>query len=395
MKNTGLGWRLRATAMAVALLTALPALAQFTPVETEVCPASARVYDPEFNTDTQLMAYYDGRGGLRVASVLADGSIDSAQCAGTLLARNVTISIPDLPFRAGPEWAFSARGLELYYTKIDSENRVSMARARRMDDGRWRLSDLPDSTDRGLALTSADATDAEPRLIYALTTAPGAYALAWREASRPETETVVPGAVDPSVGGAPRWVPGRRALTLALPDASGVRQAVLYDVDGSNTRHLTRDSGNKDEVWLWAAPEFGGALGLMTVADGCCLRFYREDAAGQWQLYREIRTADFSRRSDNIYSPEILVLGGRSYVAMQVSTQRVAASDIWIAEVGLGGLAPLQISDASRRGVARSEPEWMVTPGGVFVYVTATEATNRFALNRLATPLQLGVGAAR
>ena len=358
--------------------------AQFVPKETEVCPASAQVYDPEFDPSSQQMVYFDGKGAIRVAPVLADGTIGTTACAGTVLSRNATITMPDLPFRAGPEWAVSARGLEVYFTKLDSNGHAYMARIRY--DGSWRpVSALPDSTDRGLALTSSNPTDAEPSLVYAHSLGGGAYELAWRLASQPQTEQALPGQVDPSTGGAPRWVPGQHALTLALPDASGTRQAVLYNADSGQLSFLTQDAGNKDEVWMWPAPELGGQLGLMTVVDGCCLRFYRFDGAA-WQPYREFRAADFSTRP-NIFSPELLVHGGHTYVVMVLASQRVNPGDVWMVDVSTPGARPVMLSDASQRNVSRSEPEWMVTPQGVYVYVTATSLTNRFALNRLLTPI--------
>ena len=369
--------------VATAIVTG-QAAAQFVPNETEVCPASARVYDPEFHVVTQQVAFFDGQGGLRVAPVLANGTIGSTGCIGTLLTRSVTISLPGLPYKAGPEWADSQRGVELYFTSLNKDGRAAMSRAN--FDGRWRQSELPETQDRGLALVSTDATDPEPRLVYMHTAALGSYRLAWREASRPETETTVPGTVDPSTGGAPRWVPGRRALTLALPDAEATRQAVYHDVDTAQSHFLTSDAGQKDEVWMWPAPEFGGALALMVVADGCCLRIYRQDAAGPWLLYREIKASSFSRRS-NIFSPEVLVHEGRSFVVVQLAAQRVSASEIWMVEVGVGGLAPVQLSDPAKRNLSRTEPEWMKTSEGVFVYVTASETGSRFALNRLKTPL--------
>jgi hypothetical protein len=365
-------------------LSALPAAA-FVPREDEVCPASARVYDPEFDSETRQMVYYDGNGGIRVAPVLSDGRIDTPDCAGTVVARQTTLSAPGLPFRAGPEWAKSARGTEIYFTKLDRSGAISMARAR--FDGRWRVTDLPETANRGLALTSADPGDPEPRLMYLHTPSTGQYDLRWREASRPETEGPVPASVDPGVGAVPRWVPGSRALSLTAPGAGGVDQAALFHVDNGTLQWLTADAGNKTEAWIWSAPELGGAAALMVVVDGCCLRFYGDDGSGAFVPMRELRASDFSRRPF-IYSPEVLVHEGRSHVVMQLSQQRVAPSEIWLAApLAEPFAAPVQISDPALRGVARSEPEWMVTSEGVFVYITASESTSRFSLRRLATPL--------
>jgi hypothetical protein len=369
----------------VAAMLARESHAQFVPNETEVCPASARVTDPEFDRNSQQMAYFDGAGALRVAPVAPDGSIASAGCLGTIVSKNVVISLPGLPFKNGPEWAGSQRGRELYFTRADSAGRAYMARVR-FSNGAWRGSNLADSTDRGLALVSDDATDAEPRLVYMHTIGnTGNYELAWREAGRPETEAVVPGVVDTGTGGAPRWLAGSRTLTLGLPDSSGTRQATLYDVDTGMLRTLTTDAGHKDHVWLWPAPEFAGALAMMTVVDGCCLRFYRE-VAGIWQVTREIKANDFSRRP-LIFSPEPVVYDGRSFVVMQLASQRIGYSEIWMVEMAATGLPPLLLSDPARRNLSRTEPEWMVTPSGLFVYVTVSDGSNRFALNLLKTPL--------
>lgn len=372
-------------------LAAGPAFAQplapdaFVPQEVEVCPASSRVYDPEFEPTTQRMVYFDGRSAVRVVDVLPDGSLAGTGCKGQVVARNATIGLPDLPFRNGPEWATSARGLEITVTRLDDTGRPYMALASSTRRG-WKLTTLPDSGERGLPLVSSDATDAAPRLVYAHVTGPGTYELAWRDAFDPASEGALPGDVDPRTGGAPRWIPGQRALTLGVDDpATGLRQAARYDVDSGTLSFLTRDAGAKDEVWLWHAPEFGGELGLMTVADGCCLRFYR-DVGGTWTLQRELRADSFSTQP-MIVSPELLVLDGRSYVVMQLGTSRLSPSDTWIAAVDAGGLAPVQVSDPSRPDIARSEPEWHVTGEGVFVYVTASASRNRFALNRLRTPL--------
>jgi hypothetical protein len=366
------------------LYAAPAAAAAFEPDEREICPASARVYDPEFEFSSQQMAYYDGRGALRVAPVAPDGSIDSPACAGTaVVPRGVTISLPGLPYRAGPEWALSARGLELILTKLDNDGRPYLARA--WYDRRWREEALDQSTDRGLALTSNEAADREPRIVYAWTPTAGTLQLAWREAGHPQTEGLVPGTVDPQTGGSPRWVPGQRALTLALPDAQDLPQAVQFRVDDGQVAFLTTDAGRKDEVWLWPAPEFGGQLALLTVVDGCCIRIYAPTAGG-YVRYREIRASDLSRRS-GVFSPELLVHEGRSYIAFALAAQRTGDSEIWVSAVALDGLEPTRISDPQLRNVARSEPEWMVTPEGVFVYVSASAGRDRFALNRLKTPI--------
>jgi hypothetical protein len=369
-------------AFAAALLSAGQAWAQFVPDEVEVCPAAARVLDPEFDARTQQMVFHQGRSSVRVAPVLPDGSIGGKDCAGTQVARSATLSVEGLSCKNGPEWATSARGTEVMFTKLGRDGRPALSRA--WFDGSWQQEVLPFSKGRGLALASSDEDDPEPKLVYVRSLSTDLYELASRDAGQPGTERPVPGLIDPATCGAPRWIPGRRALSFAVPDAAGVRQAVIHDVDSGQLQFLTDDPGHKDEVWVWPAPEFGGDLAMLTVVDGCCLRLYRE-APGAWQLYREIKATDFTPKPA-LYSPEVLVWEGRSHVVVQASNQRSGRSEIWMLQLAQG-TDPVQLSDPARTDLNRGEPEWFAGVDQVFVYVTASTEGSRFALHRLRTPL--------
>jgi hypothetical protein len=170
-----------------------------------------------------------------------------------------------------------------------------------------------------------------------------------------------------------------------VPDSNGVLQAARYDIDTEETEILTTDAGDKSEVWMWSAPEFGGDFVFSTVVDGCCLRVYRQ-LDGVWTVIRTFDPSAFSQRPA-IFSPEPLVHNGQSYVVMQLAARRYGPGDIWIASIDPAQPMLVQISDPAQPNVVRTEPEWMTTPNGVFVYYTAVAAGRRFSLRRLETPL--------
>src|SRR5204863_147969 len=67
---------------------------------------------------------------------------------------------------------------------------------------------------------------------------------------------------------------------------NGVDQVFYRDFDTNVSQQLTFDSGNKYEVWMWRAPEFGNELIFMTLVDDVELRVYRllsiNGAPPQW-----------------------------------------------------------------------------------------------------------------
>jgi hypothetical protein len=181
-------------------------------------------------------------------------------------------------------------------------------------------------------------------------------------------------------------VPGQRALTLIRPDQSGIQQAALYDIDTDEVRILTSDSGDKQDVWMWQAPEFPGEHLLMAVVGSCCLNVYRQ-LGDVWTVIRTIQAPAISNFPD-VISPELLVQHGRSYVMMVLGDGLVSQSEIWMAEATNPLAAPVQLSDPNLK-LIRGEPEWMVTPNGVWVYYMEARLPNGFALRRLSTPIPL------
>ena len=373
--------------LAVLLLAVGPLVAragsEFSVDDVEVCPRSAGILDLEFDPTQRRMAFVDLAQQLRVVDLGPDGRSLTRGCRGRILDTAAVSAMPGVPLRNGPEWGLSQRGVELFYTRLDADGAPSLARA--WEHGRsWRIETLELGTQRGLALASQDTSDPQPRLLYAGMHPAGFPLILWRESTDPATETFFPGTGNPDTGGAPRWVPGQRALTAVRVDAQGNRQAVRYDIDSGRFEQLTEGPGDKDEVWMWSAPEFGGEQVFIAVTDGCCLDVHRR-IDGQWQRIQRIDASSFSPWP-GIFSPEPFVYQGRSYVAMQLSRSKLDISDIWIAAIDPAAPMLRQVSDPTTAKV-RGEPEWLALPDGLFVYYSTFDALRRTTIHRAATGL--------
>ena len=350
----------------------------FVPVDVEVCGASANVRDPEFDSKNRRMLFSDDKQRLKVAGIKLDGSIQSPSCRCEVIDTNLTLSMPGISFFNGGEWAKSQSGLEIFYTKLDTSQRPVLARA--WLDGSWRTETLENGTDRAFPGPSSDPLDPNSRLFYWRLLSDGSYEMLWRESTQPSVEHTMPGFIGNNSGGVPRWIPGQRSLTTVLPDAQGTMQAAKYNIDEGSTVFLTADAGNKDEVWMWSAPEFQNQAVFFTVVDGCCIRIYRE-IGGVWTVVKTVNSADLSSFR-NLYSPQPFVYKNKSYIAMQLASGgRYTTSEIWIVAVDPDDNLARQVSDPTLPPGVRNEPEWFVTPLGLFVYYTQV-SRGGFSLRR-------------
>ena len=377
----------RALFAAGAMSIALTAQAgRFEPQDVEICPFEADVIDPEFSADGAWLAFVTALGQVRVAAMRDDGTVDAPDCAGDIVDSGSVWTLPDITVRQGPEWGLSVRGNELFHTKLLPDGRHALARVWRDADG-WRQQVLRRGEDRGMQVVSKDADDPQSRLMYLRITSNGKYRPSWRESTQPFSEARLKVSINADSGGVPRWVPGRRQVSTALPDAAGQYQAALVNIDDGSTRLLTTGPTRQDEIWLWQAPEFGGDWAMITVEDACCLVIYRETN----DVFTEVNRYDVQALTgrQKLYSPEPTVIGDRSYIAFQASNFKLdTQSQIWI--VAADPAAPLarQVS-APDVPAWRIEPEWLVTPSGVYVYYTEFTRDQRSSLRRTNTGLDV------
>jgi hypothetical protein len=357
----------------------------FEPHDVEICPPASEVRDPEIDVASRRVAFSDAKNRLKVARLRADATLGFRGCRGTIIDTNLTISLPGITFKNGAEWGRSQNGLELFYARLGSSGQPLLARAR-MSGWTWTTGLLPGGENRQFPVATTNPADETPLLFYWRLNEDLSSTTLWREdPDLPATEQEFPGFVGPDTGGAPRWVPGMRAITTAVPDAEGTVQAALYLVDSDVTEVLTTDAGDKDEIWMWQAPEFDNDWVIATVVDGCCVRIYRE-SEGTWTLVHSFAAADHSAFG-LIYSPEPFIYGGHSYLAMQFAlTQRYGPSQIWIAAIDPAAPLYRKVSQEDTRVQIRNEPEWYADDNGAYVFYTHVTAGG-FGLRRADTGL--------
>jgi hypothetical protein len=350
--------------------------------DIQVCPGRSYVLDMEFDPASRTIAYIDNLQQLKVMPLKRDGMPLLANCKGTVIDQNALVTVFDVGLVNGPEWGRSQLGAELYYSKLGADGQPAMARAWQVD-GVWQTEFLASGNSRAVPVASLDDDDPQPRLMYVGNPGPDQYVALWRESNDPATEKTFPGVANRVTASGPRWVKGQRAITTSALDANGIYQAAVYDIDQRTTTVLTSGPGNKGEVWMWPAPEFGGDNVFITVTDNCCLSMYRQ-VGGSWVLLQTLDAADFADQS-GIFSPEPYVYEGRSYILMLTSPidRRLGKADIWITSLDPAQPLLRQLTDPAQKAV-RIEPEWVSTPTGLYVYYTQYDARRLPSLRRAA-----------
>lgn len=356
----------------------------FVPDDVLICAAAADVVDPEFEPGGSRMVFTTTAGELRMTRIKSDGNMGLGGCTGTLIDTDVITKMPDVPFGQGAEWGRSQAGVEIVYTKAMPDGSSSMWRAW-LDGNVWQKAMMTEGGSRGMPMASTDAIDANYRLKYLRRLSSGKHVPMWRESELPETETAWAAQGNEASAGVPRWVPGRHALSTVSTDANGFAQAALYWLDTKSFEVLTSDASNKDEVWMWQAPEFGGEYVFVAIVDGCCIKVYRQ-IGGVWTVINSLDAPVFANKP-LVFSPEPWVYNGHSYVAMQVGTSKSSKSNIWVASIDPAMPMIRQVSDSAIDTV-RYEPEWFNTTGGPVVFFSQYTLSGKSSFRRAATGIK-------
>jgi hypothetical protein len=307
-------------------------------------------------------------------------------------------------FGNGPEWAFSQMGSQLVYTRYEtgkpySGETAGIALAKYVD-GAWTASFLDDKRGRISPGPSQSLNDPFPLLVNASAVGPRIY---WRELTDPVgRERRAPWR---SVGLSVRWIPDSRRLAFVNgathPDGRRYQQVFTFDADSGDVEQLTFDAGQKRGVFMFPAPEFGGDMVYITVADRKEFRVYRymADASGtrSWVLINRIYgPAD----APYLATPEPFFHNGRTYVYMTLSPIKQAVSIKAPTDLAITGIDPAQpsfrrLTDRRDQPRLRQDPEYYITAAGPFLYYTrAIPATDTNGpINEGVFRIDLGLGA--
>ncbi len=220
----------------------------------------------------------------------------------------------------GPEWAFSQRGTEVFFTCETETGALELCRLTQSRGGAA-VSILPGSEGRALSNPSRNPDSLRPKLYWKgfAPTGPGGTleksGFGWREDSRTPDDVAMPEGSQIGV-----WLPDASGLLLqanVLVDGRVTRQLFLYDTATETAVPLLDDALSRRGAVPWAAPELGGATAVAAFVDrpeGRILETYRMDPDGVWTLWSAIPPICPGYPAGDSVEP--FVFEGRSYLSL-------------------------------------------------------------------------------
>ncbi|WP_287131125.1 hypothetical protein [Candidatus Cyanaurora vandensis] len=374
------------TALGVTGFLTLPAHAETFVVDDQIItdPRIA-VQDVEFDFIEGRIAWQDKQGQLWVAKV---DPVTGAFMPSTGQGRLIDTGLAGISDSGnGPEWAYGIDGPEIVYTKYTDSSRSAfvLAHARNIN-GNWYTEVLPNlPLDQGgySPIGSQDLNDPDPRVKYQLGgPETGSQGLAYRSLISPSWG-IVP---DPTAD-AGRWVEKRRSLIVTIL-VNGVRQVAYHEIDTGVLTQLTSDPGQKNNVFMWEAPEFNHELIFMASVNAETIDMYRF-LNGAWTRFNSLKPPS---PRPYLLSPEPLVYGGKSYVFALASngfkTSQREPSDVWLMAVDPANPLYRQVSNPDLV-LVRADPEYFTTTLGPWIYYSQRQGSRRLT-HRCSTGLGPG-----
>jgi len=378
---------------AVALLWGLatPVLAQWQPNETLASPQTDLI-DPEFSQSRGMFVWNDCCGKLWIGKIdRSTGRFDPPDGKFMLVDPDSMTYQDAKKTKNGPEWVFTSIGDVIVYTRYsgyhtDGNSRIGYAYPKQgastcnyiSADGYWCATDLGPDVPRKAPYGSHTPGDPAPRIADV----DNREVHYWRELWNPASERMIPDfpasnypvrQTECSVLG----VPGVRSVVYPL-DVGGYQQAFMRDFDSGAVTQLTFDVGQKYEVWMWCAPEFGNELLFFTLVDQVELRVYRKLPVGpQGAMQWTPILSHFAPPGGQIFSPEPFVYAGKSYIFMSQKVEpNLFRSQIWIANIDAA--APMfKLITPLKPLVTRTDPEVFITDNGPYIYYNVLENATR------------------
>lgn len=335
--------------------------------------------DPEFNRDKKMFTWVDSvSGDIWVAGYdYQTGAFIPANGKGTLIEAAVSTggSYPGLGFTVnGPEWAQGTSTDYVVYTRTNATGDPTPANsligvAFQNADGSWTRKSLSSAQRNGPF--GSISRSSEAKISYQ----DGAGTHYARTLNDPNTEEALPGLTATGLTPAARFVDNANIVVYQLP-IQGVQQSVAYNIDTKVLTQLTFDAASKDQSWMFSAPEFGGALGLMTIVNKSAVTLYRPvvDPVTGATNYVEHATAVAPQRG-KWFSVEPFVYQGQTYMVAQLAPRGSSyPTSIWLARFGTRTLLR-QLTPDGISTEARADPEVVPLATGVMVVYSKFDTT--------------------
>ncbi len=365
----------RAMAIAAAACASLLFVASGPAVADEVQVSTTWMQDFEFDHDHAALQFVDQQNNLWVGKVnTTTGAFMPASGEGVLVDTNAALASD---FGNGPEYVEDTAGYSIVYNKYQpgtvaadqSANTAFLAKASPTSFGGWQITYLPNSAGMVDEEGNLNPSQANPYVVAEDGIDSGHPAVRI-EGINSTTPYQVPNSYN--VVGSYRFVTGMNAMIYSEPvsgSTSSNRQVFMYYPATNTTTQLTTDSGDKEFVQMYLAPEFNAYV-LSAQVNNTTLRLYRQMTVGSsaWTAFQTIAVP--SGAPAYIYKPTPFVYNNKSYFFMERLGESnpedfTYPTQIWVAS--LDGTINQQVSNPSLSEV-RNDPKWYATAQGVFIY---------------------------
>lgn len=343
---------------------------EFIPLEAAV--SRLKIVDAEYSQARAEFVWADEQGRLWVGELDRRSGLFKQISGKSVLVDAEALSLTDIKkiTKGGAEWIKTVDGDQLVYTKFlpglpHTPENARLAVAKPSTDGIWNVQYLDAELPRLSPYGSEDIGDTDPRITYV--DPDGNHYLRHLEALADEE-------LLPFIRSAPvavRQARGDRSLVYTA-EVDGVSQVFRYRIDTKDVEQLTFDGGEKDLLtvpWMWRAPEFGGALVLMTIVNNKELRIYRNPTDSDYEnipwvpIYSAILPDD-----GKIGSPEPFTHNDRSYVFFDATVKsNKFPSQIWLSNIDSNEPILRVLSNDSLLR-ARIDPELFISLKGPYLY---------------------------
>jgi hypothetical protein len=348
-----------------AALGSTPAGAQFVP--TEVLASSTRgLIDPEFNQAKGQFTWVDLQGSIWIGGIdKSTGELTPLSGKAQLIERQAAPK-GGLGFTLnGPEWVYGADADRIVYTRFPPDLPETPENARigvawQNPDASWTRRTLSPDVALNGPYGSESTDDRAPHISYN-----DAFGNRyWREIDNPDTEEALPGLPQAQFPVA-RFARGQRAAVYPVK-VGATDQVFRYELDTQVFEQLTFGPGQKEQPWMWPAPEFGNEQVLMVTVGKNRLALLRKGLdptqPQAWTAWHVIQAPLDGR----FFSTEPFVYNGKSYVVMMIIVGEYPTS-IWVANFDRDAPLLRRVTPESPDR-ARADPEVFITDRGPVIF---------------------------
>jgi hypothetical protein len=335
--------------------------------------------DVEFNIDKRQLTWVDMvSGNLWAASYdYSTGNFIPASGEGTLIEANVSSggTWGGLGFTVnGPEWALGSPTDYIVYTRTNAPGSPTAANsligvAYQNANGAWVTASLATPQRNGPYGSIWRGSGAK----ISYQDAKGTHYV--RALTDAKSEIALPGLTNSGLTPAARFADTGNIVVYQL-SYNGIPQSVAYNIDTGVLTQLTFDAGPKDQSWMWSAPEFNGALALMTTVNNSTVALYRPVVGPSGATTYRLYGTAVAPRGGSWFSVEPFAYQGQSYAIMQFTPKGSnIPGSIWLA--GFDPAHPLlrQLTPNTVSTDARADAEFVPIATGVMLVYSKFDTT--------------------